>query len=160
MLNLMKNKMINYYIGCDISLTHLGLIILNSKKQLILSKVIQTKKTDSIYDLESRLLFIRNSLDCLRDYSNARLITEQVLWTARGSGSIQLAALELFLRTTFVEWGIEFQVVFPVTLKKAIAGNGHATKSDMIEAVSKYGFTTTDDNLADAYAMAIYGMNE
>ena len=148
-----------YFIGVDISLTHLGCVVLDSSGNLITSKIIKTKKSKVPieHELEKRILYIRDNLNFIREFKDAFLATEEVLWTARGQGSVQLAAVEIFLRSMFLEWNIEFQTVFPATLKKQIAGNGHASKEDMINTVSvKYNFVTKDDNLADAYALAIY----
>lgn len=151
-----------YHIGLDISLTHLGCVVLDSTGTFVTSKIVKTKKskTPIEHELEKRILYIRDNLLFIKDFEDVHLVTEEVLWTARSRGSVQLAAVEIFLRTTLVEWNIKFDVIFPATIKKAIAGNGHASKEDMINIVStKYNFVTKDDNLADAYAMAIYSMN-
>lgn len=39
------------------------------------------------------------------------------------------------------------------TIKKAISGNGHATKQEVISAVRTLGFNPIDDNEADAIAI-------
>ena len=46
-------------------------------------------------------------------------------------------------------------IVQPSTLKKFVTGSGAAKKNQMMLAVyKKWGYETTDDNLADAYALA------
>lgn len=46
-------------------------------------------------------------------------------------------------------------IVQPTTLKKFATGNGTSKKNNMLLAVyKKWGYETTDDNLADAYALA------
>jgi len=56
------------------------------------------------------------------------------------------------------ERGVPFITVAPKRLKKFVAGNGDASKDQMIEAVdNKYNITTDNDNLADAIGLAKVG---
>lgn len=48
---------------------------------------------------------------------------------------------------------IELYGVGVSSIKKAISGNGRASKSDVINAVRSLGFATIDDNEADAIAI-------
>ena len=50
----------------------------------------------------------------------------------------------------------EPEFVNPATLKKWATGDGHATKSKMVEACKKYGYVPTDDNAADACHLYFY----
>jgi crossover junction endodeoxyribonuclease RuvC len=46
-------------------------------------------------------------------------------------------------------------IIQPTTLKKFVTGSGTAKKNNMLLAVyKKWGFETSDDNLADAYSLA------
>ncbi|MDN5248198.1 MAG: Holliday junction resolvase [Wolbachia endosymbiont of Tyrophagus putrescentiae] len=54
------------------------------------------------------------------------------------------------------ESNIPFQGVPIKTIKRFIAGNGNATKDQVIEAVRKKGFFPCDDNEADALALMFY----
>ena len=51
-------------------------------------------------------------------------------------------------------------VVSPGTLKKALTGNGHAEKKEMIEKVTALGFKVRDDNEADATALLLMAMGK
>ena len=154
--------MYNFFIGVDISLIHSGLVILDPEGNLIISKIIKTKKSKDLidYDLEKRILYIRDNVTLIREYPNSLIVTEEVLWTSRGQGSKQLGALQIYLRTTFCDWNIDFKLVFPSTLKKITTGKGNADKHEMISTVAnRWNFITKDDNLADAYAMARHAMS-
>lgn len=50
----------------------------------------------------------------------------------------------------------EPEFVNPTTLKKWATGDGHATKSKMVEACKKYGYVPTDDNAGDACHLFYY----
>ena len=50
----------------------------------------------------------------------------------------------------------EPEFVNPATLKKWATGDGHATKSKMVEACKKYGYVPTDDNASDACHLYFY----
>ena len=62
------------------------------------------------------------------------------------------------IKVELEERSIPFIVVAPKRLKKFAAGNGDATKEQMIEAVEKrYGVCTDNDNLADAVGLSKVG---
>lgn len=48
--------------------------------------------------------------------------------------------------------------VTPLSLKKWFAGSGKASKQDMIETARSKGMEVDNHNLADAYALALYGL--
>lgn len=147
----------SFYIGLDISFTELGCIVLDASCDLIISKTVKTKKINEKYNLEKRILSIQDGISFIQEYSNSLIVTEEVLWSSGGQGSKQLAALQIFLRTGLYEQNVEFELIFPSTLKKWTAGKGNADKHDMITAVqTKWNFITKNNNLADAYAMAMY----
>ncbi len=72
-----------------------------------------------------------------------------------GGGAIKLALLDTF--GPKVEAGFPY-IVAPSTLKKFTIGNGAAKKNEMLLGVyKKWGIEFTDDNEADAYALARWG---
>ena len=50
----------------------------------------------------------------------------------------------------------EPEFINPTTLKKWATGDGHATKSQMVDACKKYGVVPVDDNAADACHLFYY----
>lgn len=55
----------------------------------------------------------------------------------------------------YVGTGVDPLIVAPLQLKKYIAGTTGARKEDVMNAVkSRYGFSTDNDNIADAYVLA------
>lgn len=59
------------------------------------------------------------------------------------------ATLSLFCE----ENNISYEGIAVGTIKKHLTGKGNASKSDMIEAVTKKGYTPIDDNEADAIGL-------
>ncbi|WP_353285290.1 crossover junction endodeoxyribonuclease RuvC [Wolbachia endosymbiont (group A) of Beris morrisii] len=57
------------------------------------------------------------------------------------------------------ENNIPYQGVPVKTIKRFIAGNGNASKSEVIEAIREKGFFPQDDNEADALALMFYVNN-
>ncbi|WP_250294779.1 crossover junction endodeoxyribonuclease RuvC [Wolbachia endosymbiont of Oedothorax gibbosus] len=57
------------------------------------------------------------------------------------------------------ENNIPYQGVNVKTIKRFIAGNGNASKSEVIEAIREKGFSPRDDNEADALALMFYVNN-
>lgn len=57
--------------------------------------------------------------------------------------------------TAHLIFGIHPMVVQPTALKHFITGSGKATKTAMIAEIQKLDPEITDDNLADAYAIAL-----
>lgn len=48
--------------------------------------------------------------------------------------------------------------IAPMSLKKFVAGSGHADKDQMLEAVQRTGLPILDHNMADAFGLAKLGM--
>lgn len=62
--------------------------------------------------------------------------------------------------TTFCQDHNIMYVGVPVaTIKKAVTGNGHAKKEQVIQAVQAKGYSPVDDNEADALAIALKVIN-
>ena len=54
----------------------------------------------------------------------------------------------------------DIKLVSPGTLKKALTGNGHAEKKEMIEKILSLGIKVRDDNEADATALLLMAMGK
>jgi len=91
---------------------------------------------------------------CMEGYSNASKFGRE---QAGELGAIvKLAIYDYFDRSADAYGDLRYPtIVQPSTLKKFVTGNGAAKKNNMLLAVfKKWGFETSDDNLADAFALA------
>jgi crossover junction endodeoxyribonuclease RuvC len=91
---------------------------------------------------------------CMEGYSNASKFGRE---QAGELGAIvKLAIYDYFDRFDDGHGDLRYPtIVQPTSLKKFTTGNGTAKKNNMLLAVyKKWGFETSDDNLADAYSLA------
>lgn len=54
-----------------------------------------------------------------------------------------------------IDRGIPYNGVGVMVIKKAVTGNGHAKKDQMLDAIKRLGYKTTDHNEADAIGIYI-----
>lgn len=95
---------------------------------------------------------------CMEGYSNASKFGRE---QAGELGAIvKLAIYDYFDRFDDDHGDLRYPtIVQPGSLKKFVTGNGAAKKNNMLLAVfKKWGFETSDDNLADAYSLARVAM--
>ena len=95
---------------------------------------------------------------CMEGYSNASKFGRE---QAGELGAIvKLGIYDYFDRFADGYGDLRYPTIIqPGTLKKFVTGNGAAKKNNMLLAVyKKWGFETSDDNLADAYSLARVAM--
>lgn len=97
-----------------------------------------------------------NLWNILQDFKDCRfIIIEGAAGFTRGKSAIEAshkfrAIIELFCSLN----GIDKVELTPEDLKRFALGKGVGEKQEMIDAcVKRFGFTTTDDNEADAYLL-------
>ena len=87
------------------------------------------------------------------DHNIGRLVIERPFF--RGKHYQFFAGLLAVSHKAAFGYDISRTEVAPTQLKKAITGNGKATKAEMIEAVAALGYSPEDDNQADAIALLV-----
>lgn len=95
---------------------------------------------------------------CIEGYANgAKFGREQA---GELGAIVKLAVYDYFDRFDDDHGDLRYPtIVTPSSLKKFVTGNGAAKKNNMLLAVfKKWGFETSDDNLADAYSLARVAM--
>lgn len=93
------------------------------------------------------------------------VVIEGAAYGAKGDAVDQLAGLRLMVRTALWRLGVPFAIVSPTGLKAYTAGNGRATKAEMVRAVgerhgldlSRVKLKDGRSDMADAYALAAMG---
>lgn len=103
----------------------------------------------------ARLAYIRDSISkILSKYEILHGCLEGISHGSIGK-KFDLAEVCGTIKTLYHDRGIMHHVVPPSTLKLYAAGHGTADKSRMMKAVREhYGYSTSNDNVADAVALA------
>ena len=145
------------WIGIDQSYSGFGLVMLDDEGHNI--KLWQFKNLGSesgrLNDIYATLLFLFK--DCQANYEAVHMAMEGY---AHGSkfNREKLGELGGIVKLAWYQAsGDDPVIVAPTVLKKYVTGKGTASKADMIKAVNtRWNQQFTDDNVADAYAMAQY----
>lgn len=153
--------------GVDLSLTSTGLVIIDGE-EVVFDQVIRSKNTgdDPISELNRLNGIIDGIHTSLHKYKPISMVLiEGLAFMARNTSAlVQLSGLNYLLRSYLMAnketLGLEngMVIVAPTSLKKFVTGKGNANKEIMImEIYKKYGQTFYDNNICDAYGLAICG---
>jgi len=91
-------------------------------------------------------------------YSPSCIIAEKPFF--RGSGTRLLMPMVGIAELMASRSKAAFLEVSNVTIKKHLTGNARAEKEEMIKAIQDKGYSPTDDNEADAIALALYAFEK
>lgn len=153
-----KNKNEKISIGMDLSLTGTGVVVISNdkliEKVLIKSKPIGKRPIDELHRIQK---IIKQIFDIVDNYSPDIVVIEGLAMMARNTTALtQLSGMNYMIRDRLGE--IQFLIVVPTMLKKFITGKGNIAKDVMLlEVYKKYNMYFTDDNLCDAYSLAMLG---
>ena len=145
-----------HYIGLDLSLTGTGVVVLkdNSKKPIV-AKCIKTKNLRG----GERLAYIWQEIHQILDMGwESAVVIEGYSYGSINRGlPFQIGELGGVVRERLTHYRLLYTVVPPTTLKKFITGHGNAKKPEVMKIVqNRWGFETKDNNIADAYGLAMY----
>ena len=145
------------WVGIDLSLTGTGLVFLDESGEIVKKKLIKTGPKDII---EVRILYILKEISMeLKDLDIFQINIEGLSFGSRGQSMLELGGLHYYVKINLFRRGYNYKTTPPTTLKKHITGKGTAKKELMLLKIyKKYGIEFTDNNIADAYALARYGM--
>lgn len=137
------------FIGLDPSWTGFGVSLINGSEHqsLLISTSSQTPKWERVDQIKDALFpFILGDVFCaIEGYSFGSAFNREMM-----------AELGGIIRYSLYGAGVPYVDITPTSLKKWATGNGLASKADMVKAVRGLGFSVTNHNLADAYALALY----
>jgi len=154
--------------GLDLSLTETGISIFSrSMNKIEVMSIPITTKMKRELEITTQLEQIAYIVDQILNELNVNVPTlvviEDTFFNPRNAKVAKvLAQLGGIVRYTLFISGFEFIDVEPCKLKKFICGEGkgNASKEEVIEAVNKrLGCNITNNNKADAVALAVFGLN-
>ena len=153
-------------VGLDLSLTKSGYAIVKDDGTVLASGVIKSKPVgDKPIDELRRIQKIVNDIKKVilpheMDGEIELVAIEGLAFMARNTTAlVQLSALNYMVRAMLADGKLPFVLVAPSSLKKFITQKGNADKNQMMMQVFKdYNFTSMDDNICDAYSLAVCGL--
>lgn len=152
-------------VGLDLSLTKSGYAIVKDDGKVLASGIIKSKPVgDKPLAETKRIVKIAEDIvekidEILPTEDPALVVIEGLAFMAKGTSLVQLAGLNYLMRTLLTEFKWPFVIVAPTTLKKFITGKGNGEKDLMMMTVFKeYGFESFDNNVCDAYSLAVCGL--
>lgn len=88
------------------------------------------------------------------------ILFEAPILAARATPSVtrKLHALAGLTEMVALKAKVECCEAYPVTIKKALTGNGRATKDDMVRAACAYGLPVTLSDEADAFGLWLHAV--
>jgi crossover junction endodeoxyribonuclease RuvC len=147
------------FVGIDPSYTGFAIVIIDKNGDVVEQRLLSTdskKEADErIIDLEKDFKFVPTI------FSLHSVCIEGPSFSSNGAFILQMGALHYYLRIFLLKKDIKFTIVAPSALKKFVSGDGRAKKDLMLLKVyKKWGVEFEDDNLADAYGLAQYALEE
>ena len=150
-------------VGLDVSLTETGLVIITATPdphEVLYTDIVTTDP--KARDL-SRCLGAADVI--IRTIQKGCFLYDKVSVFIEASGSSRFAGklitrMELvgMVKYKLFRIGCNLYTVTPASLKQEITGKGNATKNKMLTKVNRLtGNEYTNDNVADAHALSIYG---
>ena len=159
----MKDYIPPCFVGLDLSLTGTGLIIIDSKANLIKEKVISSNSKDKDEDRIQQITrsIFKELFDCRTDIQDISI--EGISYGSKGKGFAELSGLfyysQIRLKEDFPH--IDIKIVPPTSLKKYISGKGNVKKELVILNVyKKFGIEFDNSDLADAYSLARMSLDQ
>jgi crossover junction endodeoxyribonuclease RuvC len=131
--------------GIDASLTSSGIAITNFNKEIVM---LHTIKTTANMPIHQRILFIHKNVEKIVEEYKVRIILMESNYTG---GSKEVNWIIGIVYLIAAERGIEVNSYAPASIKKAVTGNGRASKKEMKVAIhSIYGDLKTNEHVRDA----------
>jgi Holliday junction resolvasome RuvABC endonuclease subunit len=150
-----------HFIGIDPSLTGNAVVIIDDSREIIYEHLVSTNK-ECYINPEQRISDIFEQIEYM--FSVVRLKTVYIEGLAYSSNSNTLferCGLMYLIVTRLLKADINYSIIPPTFLKKWHTTDGHADKKFMMRvAKCKYGIDFKDDNICDAYCLALLALED
>lgn len=150
-----------FFIGIDPSLTGNAIVIINDSGEIVHEQLISTNK-ECYINPEQRILDIFDQMDYM--FHAVRLegvYLEGLAYSSNSTTLFERCGLMYLIATRLMKEDIRYSIIPPTQLKKWHTTDGHADKKMMMRvAKCKYGIDFQDDNICDAYCLAMMALED
>jgi len=150
-----------FFIGIDPSLTGNAVVIINDSGEIVKEHLISTNK-ECYISPEQRILDIFEQLDYLFNAVRLeRVYIEGLAYSSSSSTLFERCGLMYLIVTRLLKEDIDYAIIPPPQLKKWHTTDGRADKKMMMRvAKCKYNIDFKDDNICDAYCLAMLALDD
>ncbi len=150
-----------FFIGIDPSLTGNAVVIINDSKEIVKEHLVSTDKEcyidgyQRVNDIFEQLKYISSVVRLEKVY------VEGLSYMSASPTLFERCGLLYMIVGNLLENDINYSIVPPTTLKKWHTTDGHADKKMMMRvAKCKYDIDFEDDNICDAYCLALLALED
>ncbi len=154
-------KLEKFFIGVDSSLTGNAVVIINDKGEIINENVISTNKECYINGAQ-RVLDVFDQMKYIVNVQRLeKIYIEDLAYSSNSTTLFERCGLLFLITTYLLRKDIYYSTIPPTELKKWHTTDGHADKALMMRvAKCKYGIDFKDDNICDAYCLAMLALED
>lgn len=147
------------FVGIDPSYNGFAIMILDKDANIIEQKLLNS---DSDKEVEDRIIQLQKDFEFIANILGLYSVyLEGPSFSSNGAFILQMGALHYFIRIFLRKKGINYKIIAPGTLKKFVTGDGRAKKELMLlKTYKNWGVEFSDNNLADAYGLARYALED
>ena len=147
------------FVGVDPSFNGFGIIVLDKNAEIVEQRLLTSKPKQ---DADKRIIALEKEFEFIPQIVGLHSIyIEGPSFGSTGAFVLQMGALHYYLRIFLLKKDTDFKIVSPGDLKKFVTGKGNAKKELMLKNVfKKWGADFDDNNLADAYSLARYALED
>ena len=141
-------------VGLDLSLRSTGCCAIDDDSKSVIACCLVNAEKD-VYGVQ-RLAFLINRISYFVEKHKPRMVAiEGYAFASNMAYAREIAELGGIVKLWLHRAHVPFELVAPTKLKKFATGKGNAKKNQMLLAVyKKWGVEFSNDNEADAYALA------
>ena len=150
-----------FFIGIDPSLTGNAVVIINDSGEIVKEHLVSTNK-ECYINPEQRILDIFEQIEYIFNAVRLkRVYIEGLAYSSNSATLFERAGLMYLIVTRLLKEDIDYSIIVPTMLKKWHTTDGHADKKFMMRvAKCKYGIDFQDDNICDAYCLAMLALED
>jgi len=161
MFDIEKSRTEKFFIGVDPSLRGNAVVIINQFGEIINEHLISTDK-ECYINPEQRVLDIFEQIKYIANVVRLEsLYIEGLSYSSQSATLFERCGLLYMITTYLLKEEINYSIIPPPQVKKWHTTDGHADKNlMMLVAKCKYNIDFKDDNICDAYCLAMMALDD